>query len=432
MPTESFPLPEPVVLLKTISRFQKKTRYVLPRQPELRNNIQIGIGLLEFANGLDFAANVWNEVPVPRFAVGLMAAGGSLTIMICLLAFYDFKLALENVRILRAEQNYLTSLVGTERHRDVQRDLDRRLGVITRELGTEIIDRVFVNIYLSGGGLIVGVGTLLAIGGANRRVFVASNLLSGYIGNSFSAVWGIINVVWSVYIWRRYWRQGQAAKKADTLSVVMRKRLRLRCRRVRWHALTMGITGLVSGAAGLMTATLWWAYFILIPCIFSAGFCNFFLRMKISYHRRTITTSSWLSADPQRLPIDLSTNMDGLHELELRRVPSDTVRVGGTEESVPIVTRFLEEYDLFPRFCEWLLQKDPSLASSIVSDDDVHRIAISPESLMKTASEMGPHFHAYVHDFMRDAGWRYFEYRQRYLLDLLAYDILHYEVHDHV
>jgi hypothetical protein len=44
----------------------------IPRdQCRLKNSLLFGVGMLELANAGDFAANVWNEIPVPRFAMVL-------------------------------------------------------------------------------------------------------------------------------------------------------------------------------------------------------------------------------------------------------------------------------------------------------------------------------------------------------------------------
>lgn len=40
-------------------------------QFRLKNSLLAGVGLLELANAGDFAANVWNEIPVPHFAMAL-------------------------------------------------------------------------------------------------------------------------------------------------------------------------------------------------------------------------------------------------------------------------------------------------------------------------------------------------------------------------
>ena len=40
-------------------------------QRRLKNSLLAGVGLLELGNAGDFAANVWNQIPEPHFAMGL-------------------------------------------------------------------------------------------------------------------------------------------------------------------------------------------------------------------------------------------------------------------------------------------------------------------------------------------------------------------------
>jgi hypothetical protein len=49
----------------------KKKGWRLRDQYRLKNSLLFGVGLLELANAGDFAANVWNEIPVPHFAMVL-------------------------------------------------------------------------------------------------------------------------------------------------------------------------------------------------------------------------------------------------------------------------------------------------------------------------------------------------------------------------
>ncbi|RMZ88961.1 hypothetical protein DV736_g3807, partial [Chaetothyriales sp. CBS 134916] len=68
-----------------------------------------------------------------------------------------------------------------------------------REVGWEFCDRMLMDGHNGFAGVIVGMGTTLAIGGANPHVYYASNLLSGYIGNSFNVLYGTINTARSAY-----------------------------------------------------------------------------------------------------------------------------------------------------------------------------------------------------------------------------------------
>jgi hypothetical protein len=50
---------------------RQKDGWAQKEQCRLKNSLLAGVGLLELANAGDFAANVWNEIPVPHFAMAL-------------------------------------------------------------------------------------------------------------------------------------------------------------------------------------------------------------------------------------------------------------------------------------------------------------------------------------------------------------------------
>jgi len=50
---------------------RQKNGWTAEGQRRLRNSLLAGVGLLELGNAGDFAANVWNQVPVPHFAMAL-------------------------------------------------------------------------------------------------------------------------------------------------------------------------------------------------------------------------------------------------------------------------------------------------------------------------------------------------------------------------
>jgi len=82
---------------------RRRGQYHPARQYMLKNSLLAGVGYLELANAGDFAANVWNEVPVPLYAVVLMAIGGSLALGISLFAIKDAELCRRNVLVLEEE-----------------------------------------------------------------------------------------------------------------------------------------------------------------------------------------------------------------------------------------------------------------------------------------------------------------------------------------
>jgi hypothetical protein len=196
----------------------KAGRYI-PASPRLRNNLLVAVGFLDFANACDFAANVWNIAPVPTYAAVLMALGGTFALVISVFAARDGILSWRNIRLLREERVLLC------RQREICKEdfspyLNARLEVNMRETRMEVIDRLAMDSFMGFGALLIGIGTPMAIGGANPRVFFASNLLSGYIGNSPPAIWGLANTVWCIYLWRRAHRHFTAGSKVLSTGII--------------------------------------------------------------------------------------------------------------------------------------------------------------------------------------------------------------------
>lgn len=164
------------------------------------------------------------------------------------------------------------------------RSIDCLLDVNFREMDTETVDRLGMRICMGFGALTVGVGTCMAIAGANPAVFCASNLLSGYIGNSPCALYGLFNILWSAYVWRRARHHGIAGRKELT-AIQVEQMLKIRISSVQSHGALNGITGAVAGAASLVTATMWWGYIALAPCIIISVLINYLWRHRIGYDR---------------------------------------------------------------------------------------------------------------------------------------------------
>ncbi|XRM40880.1 hypothetical protein ABZX51_004182 [Aspergillus tubingensis] len=333
---------------KCTSRQKQKSRrkhnynFQLSHQPLFRNSLLAGVGFLELANAADFAANVWNQIPVPKYAMVFMAIGGPIALLITLVAARDFYLSYTNMQLLLKERRYLRELLDsittttttttnttpqnttptTTTHTQAELLLRSRLSVNFRELGTEIVDRILMDALMGFGALLVGTGTIMAIFGANHHVYVASNLLSGYIGNGLAAVFGLVNAIWSGYLVGRFqvcWRSCQNITNKSTSTTPTRDGngnnnnnpnpgdeedtcieevrmyhhpLKLRFRSLQFHALVNGINGLVAGAASMVTATMWYGYVVLVPCIVSLIACNWFWRVRVGYDRPLLSSST--------------------------------------------------------------------------------------------------------------------------------------------
>lgn len=326
---------------KRKSRRKHNHNFQLSHQPLFRNSLLAGVGFLELANAADFAANVWNQIPVPKYAMVFMAIGGPIALLITLVAARDFYLSYTNMQLLLKERRYLRELLdsitttttttnttpqnttpNTTTHTQAELLLRSRLSVNFRELGTEIVDRILMDALMGFGALLVGTGTIMAIFGANHHVYVASNLLSGYIGNGLAAVFGLVNAIWSGYLVGRFqvcWRSCQNITSTSTSTSTVPTRdgngnnnpnpgdeedtcieevrmyhhpLKLRFRSLQFHALVNGINGLVAGAASMVTATMWYGYVVLVPCIVSLIACNWFWRVRVGYDRPLLSSST--------------------------------------------------------------------------------------------------------------------------------------------
>ncbi|RDW85222.1 hypothetical protein BP6252_02812 [Coleophoma cylindrospora] len=349
--------------------FQRPTasyRYDAYKRRRLLNNMLFGIGLLEFANAGDFAANVWNEVPAPTYALVLMGIGGTFALSVSYFAFKDATLSWNNVQLLRQERAYLR---GRQMDSGVgileERDLDCRLDVNFRESGTEYADRFGMDLIMGFAATLVGVGTLMAIGGENRRVFQASNLLSGYIGNGPAAFWGLTNVAWCIFVWKRVHQHYLAGLKQFGDKDPVFQMLRQRTRIVMWHAVIYGITGFLAGVASLLTSTLWYGYVALAPCILAAIGSNHIFRHQILYSRDSIQEMPLLD----RTSLLRQLRGIGFIRALLRGRPSDSVaHLLSAPVSLPSLLNFIITYGLFEDFCTRIIG-NPALVDALFGTD---------------------------------------------------------------
>lgn len=252
--------------------------------PLYKNSLLATVGYLDLANAMDFPANVWNQHPVPVFAQVLMGLGGSVAILTTCFAFWDIVRSRRNVRCLLDERAYL-------KHQRCEGKtaspvVEACLGINFRELGWEIVDRMMLDAFMAAAGILVGIGCLMAIRGDIPTVFLASNVLSGYLGNSFNAAYGLINTAWSIYMWRRASMNETATNKAKRkISPDVFKRMQKHARMHKIYATVNGLSMFVSGIGSEVSSTLWPGYVVLIPCIAGSIFCNYFWRHYLGYDR---------------------------------------------------------------------------------------------------------------------------------------------------
>jgi hypothetical protein len=400
--------------IKSVSFTKRKGRYILADQNRLQNSLLAGVGYLELANAGDFAANVWNDIPVPHFAAALMAVGATFALTISMFAFYDARLSYRNVVLLRQERAHLQmQKVNSAQDKQVARDIETQLAVNFRETGTEMIDRVGMDIVMGFGSILVGVGTFLAIGGANPRLYKASNLLSGYIGNAPVALYGIANTLWSMYVIRR--AQKHSIAGAGALDSKEEHLLHRRTRTVKTHAAINGMAGIIAGAGSLITSSMWWGYPILIPCIISSILCNYIWRHRIGYGRPLIQQA--IRIDKDCLVRDLNRVMAA--QQTLKDAPSNSLSTLVSDpESISSILDFIITNDLLEDFYISLLG-DATLSRLILgplSDD----ITVNTRSLLTANKELLPQIREIAQTTIREMGLIRLQYRERYLLETIG------------
>lgn len=285
-------------------------RFQPARQTRLRNSLLAAVGFLELANAGDFAANVWNQTPVPLYVLVLMAIGGTAALGMIYFCICDGLLSWQNLCALAEERRYLQGQRMAYRQLDhvpqdqqhhqqrdeelaelgdhnMQRTIDCFLDMNTREMGTEMVDRLGMDTLLGFSAFFVSLGTFMAMdGGQHRGLYMTSNLLTGYVGNTPCSIFGVINVIWSCYVWQRARKQQRAALNyVKSNSTRLGQMLRNRTSSIQMHAALTGVTCFVSGGAALVTATMWWGYVVLVPCVVTSGLANLFWRRRVGYER---------------------------------------------------------------------------------------------------------------------------------------------------
>ncbi|KAJ5130048.1 uncharacterized protein N7515_006087 [Penicillium bovifimosum] len=407
-----------------VTLVNKRGRFRLHHQQQYKNSLLAGVGYLELANAGDFAANVWNEIPVPKFAAVLMGLGGILALGMVVVAVRDLLLSWKNIKLLRVERAHLQSLQESHKNdTEMVQLIENRLGVGAREIGTELVDRLVMDAFMGFGSLLVGIGTLMAIGGANPRVYKTSNLLSGYIGNGLAAAFGVANAVWSGYLVRRFHLHHAAVFALETNDTI-RRRLHTRFRRFQWHAGINGVNGLVAGAASMVTAERWWGYVVLIPCIIILIVCNYFWRKKLGYDRplvgltRSIEKQSTLLFEELQQVIMMQSTFaelePSLPQAQFRRDYLDSI------------LRLIVDNNMFESFCESLAhdkRTQPLFNKLQCLSLCPQQITISHQAIfwLPTTDLIIVLQHAQI--FLQREGVAILIYRERYLLELLGYAI---------
>ncbi|THW40856.1 hypothetical protein D6D22_05652 [Aureobasidium pullulans] len=353
-------------------------------QSRIQNIPPLAIGFLDLANSGDFAANVFNQVPVPAYAVALMAIGATVALVMSFVAFWDAKRSCSNIRLLRKERKTLEESSGDHR---VELDINHR------DLGTEIFDRAGVEIAMGVGAFLISIGTYMAIGGANRAVWFGSNLLSGYIGNALPALYGVLNAGWSVYVWVRAQIQAEAAQSHLDDAVVC----------------------LVSGALSMVTPTQCWPYPVLLVFGLAFIYGTWVYKTQIGYERPLFTESYLL--DKEYLVPQICTLQTVKTAMLVKTDAWNHLNLGNL--SMSDLIRFMTNCDLFGQFCLHLLNESclgPRLivgaASSVTLDESSFSVFEQEDRMTE--------IHRVARCCIERYGMRQVRLRERYLLEALG------------
>lgn len=367
-----------------------------------------------------------------------MALGGTTALCFIYFSIKDGRRSWANVRALREERRYLvtqrtTALRLGDGNANMVRTIDCFLDMNTRELGTELVDRIGMDTLLGASALVVGTGTLMAMtGDHDSALFAASNLLTGYVGNTPCAIYGVANLLWSSYVWARARKQQRAALKYVAGSTRMSQMLRNRTSSIQMHAALNGITGIVAGMAALVTATMWWGYVVLVPCVVTSGIVNLFWRRRVGYERPLVVdqiTSIDQDAVLEALQYANSCRERIVHGREAESRDAFTTLVSHSDtNSLLRALDVIRKNNLFEDYCLCLLQ-DEEIArrlqpahshshSHSVMDD---RATVDWRQLLVTGDEdCRRALLKIARDLINQRVLRSFVYQERHLLEVLG------------
>ncbi|PNY24585.1 Uncharacterized protein TCAP_05458 [Tolypocladium capitatum] len=413
-PAATPPPPDSIKLV----RASASKPFGFPKGSRFINDLPWVVGLLELANAGDFAANVWNIAPLPIYAIVFMAIGASTAGILAGFAFYDSTVSYRNVCFLRLQRRRQRAELARRRDRgEALLDVQVRLAVTVRELGSEAISRWFMDIFMGSGAMLICAGTYMAIDTADPNVNMASNILTGYLGNGPIALFGLVNAFWMAYIWTK--AQGHLTATQNALRGSMAAALvKRRSRNVQVFAIIYGTAAIVGGVGSMLTFNWWWGYVILIPVIASSIFCNIWWRKRVGYTRAPLRHGEFPPIVPGELIADLEFTARA--EIAVREQPTPTPidQFVADPTSLSDVLGFLERHAMLDIFCLRVVSA-PELCDALGGrgstemDLDLDKLLAVPESLHPRLLEM-------AHKCVCDVGPLHFRNRERYMTELLG------------
>lgn len=407
--TPSEPSPFLTTDSSTFTIIDKKPR--LSQSFRINNIPPLAIGFLDLANSGDFAANVFNQIPVPIYAAILMVIGAACALLMSFVTFKDARRSWRNIRLLRAERRML--LVQGEEGAASLQSFAIELDLNHRDLWTEIFDRGGMEVMMGTAAFIIAVGTFMAPAGAHPKVFKASNLLSGYIGNAPAAAYGLITATWSVHVWFRAHRQSRAAKTELEDGCVL-KALRRRIMIVQGHAVMTGIVCLVSGVLSMFTPTSWWPYPVLAVCGIAFIYGTYVYKTQIGYERPQILAGVRIEKDVLLRELAFVASMRELLQNDAAVPEKSSIDFRSLSSLLITIVRC----DLFEYFSQRLIQ-DHDLYG-LLNDGDQVEVHLTPELLVTLAEKHQTRVCEIARKCLEERGLKQLSYRERFLLEALG------------
>ncbi|KAK6085874.1 integral membrane protein [Seiridium cupressi] len=378
----------------------------------LENNPIMGVGLLEPANAGDFAANIWNDVPVPLHAVILMAIGGTVAGVLCTFAFADSIRAWHNMQFLRRQAAELQAQKKDAQPRQPGRETIDKL--TKRELRTEIVNRWSMDILMGVGSVLISIGTFMAIGGADHTVFFVSNILSGYLGNAPIALFGLINASWQAVVWKKMHSHKKAAEKSLQGQPALTA-IRKRCFNVQLYSIVNGTSTVLGGVGSMLTPTWWWGYVILLPVIIASFLCNLWWRRKVGYDRPDINSASITS--PENLMDELRVARRIKQIIEDHPGAALCHLVPDREKPDGLLT-FSASHGLFESFCQ-KFAGDESLCP-LPDRSKAAQLSLDRDSLSELFYCHQSRFLKIAEGLLHAEGPKHFRHRRRFFTEFLG------------
>ncbi|UZP39342.1 hypothetical protein NXS19_007158 [Fusarium pseudograminearum] len=336
-----------------------------------------------------------------------MVIGGCSALTIAICAFFDSRKAWRNAKFLKRQKQHLKA-------QEASLSRDVFVEITTRELRIEVINRWLMDLLMGGGAIMISTGTFMAIGGADPQVFLASNILSGYLGNAPIALFGLLSAIWATMVVVKMNSHRSAARK-ELQGSPMLPALRNRCFNVQLFFILNGVSNILGGVASMLTAERWWGYVILIPVIISSIFCNIWWRHRVGYDRTYISTLPSINLEIITETIEATSQLrQGIQDdagVSLEHILGDSV-------SLQEILKLFVKHDLFEQFSLRLVT-NKHVRHLFVNTEDTS-VDVSVEGILAVSEEHHPAILGVALTFLKKHGPRQLLDRERFLLEVLG------------